>query len=311
MPPNKRRKKQKNREFDFSRYHERHVALRIAYLGMAYHGFAAQGESTERARMVWCGVVWCGVVWCGVVSRGPPALSLPACRRISPPRLDGVYCTSLHHRNAGPDDVDSTVEAVLLIALQRACLIQDRVSSRYSRCGRTDKGVSAFGQVISICLRTNLTTVTGANEVGFVEKESALDAAVQRKLIDSPKEELDFVHLANRLLPDDIRVTAWSPVADDFDARFSAASRSYKYFFLREDNDIEQMRAAAKLFIGVHDFRNFCKMDIAGGVTNFKRKIMSVTISPADSTVDTDPEYGMYCIDVCGQVSRYYFCAAR
>jgi tRNA pseudouridine38/39 synthase len=31
-----------------------------------------------------------------------------------------------------------------------------REGSNYHRCGRTDKGVSAFGQVISLDLRTNL-----------------------------------------------------------------------------------------------------------------------------------------------------------
>lgn len=35
-------------------------------------------------------------------------------------------------------------------------LIEDRSSSNYSRCGRTDKGVSAFGQVIALDVRTNL-----------------------------------------------------------------------------------------------------------------------------------------------------------
>lgn len=203
----------------------------------------------------------------------------------------------------GPDDEGSTVEAVLLRALQKACLIKDRTSSAYSRCGRTDKGVSAFGQVISINLRTHLTAEAGAGEVGFIRKESALESEVQRKLTETPKPEIDYVHLTNRLLPDDIKVTAWSPVPVEFDARFSASSRSYKYFFLREDNDIERMRAAAKLFIGEHDFRNFCKMDIAGGVTNYRRKILSISIEPADPVTDPDPQFGMYCIDVCGHVS--------
>ena len=31
-----------------------------------------------------------------------------------------------------------------------------RETSNYHRCGRTDKGVSALGQVVSIDLRTNL-----------------------------------------------------------------------------------------------------------------------------------------------------------
>ena len=34
------------------------------------------------------------------------------------------------------------------------------------------------------------------------------------------------------------------------------------------------MRLALSKFEGEHDFRNFCKMDIAGGVTNFTRKML-------------------------------------
>ena len=35
----------------------------------------------------------------------------------------------------------------IFIALIKGKLIEDRASANYSRCGRTDKGVSAFGQV--------------------------------------------------------------------------------------------------------------------------------------------------------------------
>lgn len=47
------------------------------------------------------------------------------------------------------ENTDNTVEARLFEALQKTCLIQDRQSSNYHRCGRTDKGVSAFSQVTS------------------------------------------------------------------------------------------------------------------------------------------------------------------
>lgn len=47
-------------------------------------------------------------------------------------------------------NTDQTVEARLFEALQKTCLIEDRQSSNYHRCGRTDKGVSAFSQVTSL-----------------------------------------------------------------------------------------------------------------------------------------------------------------
>lgn len=48
------------------------------------------------------------------------------------------------------EDTVKTVEHFLFHALEKCCLIKDRESSNYHRCGRTDKGVSAFSQVISI-----------------------------------------------------------------------------------------------------------------------------------------------------------------
>ncbi len=46
------------------------------------------------------------------------------------------------------ENTDNTVEARLFEALLKTKLIQDRQTSNYHRCGRTDKGVSAFSQVL-------------------------------------------------------------------------------------------------------------------------------------------------------------------
>ena len=42
------------------------------------------------------------------------------------------------------------------------------------------------------------------------------------------------------------------------------------------------MDEAAKKLIGEHDYRNLCKMDVANGVTNFTRKILSAEINMTD-----------------------------
>ena len=96
--------------FDFSRYHKRHVALKMAYLGWDYHGFASQ-ESTE-----------------------------------------------------------NTIESHFFAALSKACLIESRDDCNYSRCGRTDKGVSAFAQVVSLDVRSNLMEGLGVIMSGNQEK---------------------------------------------------------------------------------------------------------------------------------------------
>ena len=42
----------------------------------------------------------------------------------------------------------------LFDALKKTCLIADIESCNFSRCGRTDKGVSALGQVVSLDVRS-------------------------------------------------------------------------------------------------------------------------------------------------------------
>lgn len=59
------------------------------------------------------------------------------------------------------ENTDNTVEARLFEALLKTRLIQDRQSSNYHRCGRTDKGVSAFSQVSSLRLKVSFIVCIG------------------------------------------------------------------------------------------------------------------------------------------------------
>ena len=65
-------------------------------------------------------------------------------------------------------------------------------------------------------------------------------------------------------MPPDIRILAYADVPPQFDSRFSCIYREYKYFFFAgpdEGIDVEKVRKAAKRYVGLHDFRNFCKRD--------------------------------------------------
>lgn len=158
-----------------------------------------------------------------------------------------------------------TVENEILVALHRTKLIHsmDVSDCEFSRCGRTDKGVSAFRQAISLNVRSALTT------------EEQQDRANDRK-------ELDYLHILNNLLPSDIRmyeVCLHPP--PNFDARFSCLSRHYKYYFFNDKSnslDLQLMSQGASYFLGEHDFRNFCKVDPSKQITNFKRTIMKAEI---------------------------------
>ncbi|KAK9748699.1 hypothetical protein RND81_02G074300 [Saponaria officinalis] len=166
---------------------------------------------------------------------------------------------------ASEAQMEPTVESELFKAFEKArLLLGDRLESQYSRCGRTDKGVSATGQVIALYVRSNFKAETNSGVIS----EGHYDG------------EIDYVRILNRVLPRDIRIISWCPVAADFHARFSCLSRDYKYFFWEENLNISAMQSAGKKFLGEHDFRNFCKMD-AVNVHNYKRNVTSFDISPS------------------------------
>lgn len=48
---------------------------------------------------------------------------------------------------ASQENTNNTIEEKLFEALTKTRLVENRQTSNYHRCGRTDKGVSAFGQV--------------------------------------------------------------------------------------------------------------------------------------------------------------------
>ncbi|XP_037300916.1 tRNA pseudouridine(38/39) synthase-like [Manduca sexta] len=113
------------------------------------------------------------------------------------------------------EDSIQTIEHHLFHALTKACLIESRETSQYHRCGRTDKGVSAFGQVISLSLRSKHP----------VEKQD---------LPESITTEMQYSKILNRLLPKDIRVVAWMPIPKElpeYSARFDCIKRTYKFYF--------------------------------------------------------------------------------
>ena len=55
---------------------------------------------------------------------------------------------------AAQEDTDATIEHHLFKALVKTCMVEDRASSNFTRCGRTDAGVSAFEQVIGLQVRS-------------------------------------------------------------------------------------------------------------------------------------------------------------
>jgi tRNA pseudouridine38-40 synthase len=110
--------------------------------------------------------------------------------------------------------------------------------------GRTDAGVHALGQVAHIDTPATVPPAT-------------------------------LVSRVNDALPSDINVLAAERMPPRFHARHSAVARSYVYqialrrtafakpfvWWVREDLDLEAMRAAAETFVGFSDFRSFTDDD--------------------------------------------------
>lgn len=116
-----------------------------------------------------------------------------------------------------------------------------------SASGRTDKGVHALNQVASF--------------------------NVSKVIINKDK----FLHSINKLLNEEIYVKKLVKVSESFDARFSAKKKEYRYyinlgefnpllrkyelFINNKDFDVNKFIEGSKIFIGEHNFINFCSKD--------------------------------------------------
>ena len=121
-----------------------------------------------------------------------------------------------------------TVEGELIRALSKLGIIQDVESSNFKGASRTDRGVSAFFNVV------------------------AFDVASRPDLV---RAEVLNHHLK------DVWVLGVAEVPEDFHPRFWARSKTYRYYLVDEGFDEREMRRAAQLFIGTHDFSAFARLE--------------------------------------------------
>ena len=205
------------------------------------------------------------------------------------------------------------VENLLFDALAKARLVEKDAGldgCGWEKCGRTDRGVSAAGQVVSLWVRSALPSQAEEEAVeaeidsfesksktqededdGLPQLEDTFESLDITNSIPKPAKkpslhcEHDYLAILNRLLPDTIRIIAWSPVSTTFSARFSCKYRHYKYFFSPLNLDLIQMQNAASRIVGDHDFRNLCKLDPQKQITSFRRIVSKASIDPLDDRI--------------------------
>ncbi|KUF98637.1 hypothetical protein AM588_10009399 [Phytophthora nicotianae] len=207
---------------------------------------------------------------------------------------------------ARQDHMPETVERYLLEALVRSKLIENVESAGYSRCGRTDRGVSAFGQVVALRVRSNLPVTAELLSASSIDDVRPGEKFQVRLATDEEKTltEVDYASHINRALPADIRVYSVASCRPEFSARFDCKARMYRYFFVRRDLDIEKMRTAAQYLVGKHDFRNFCRIDPNCHV--YERNVRSFEIVECPGQRADDPSQQMYRCEVFGRAFLWH-----
>ena len=134
-----------------------------------------------------------------------------------------------------------TIQGEILEVLDK---LLDNYELNYS--GRTDSGVHAKSQIISVRSQHDLN----------------------RK----------FIHSFNSLITKEIRMNKLSKVKEEFNPRFDAKSRVYKYFILNNSKELpfskdyvyyiernfelEHLNNVSKIFLGENNFQNFSKLRI-------------------------------------------------
>ncbi len=136
--------------------------------------------------------------------------------------------------------------------------------------GRTDSGVHALGQVVSVKAETRM----------------------------KPK---DLQYALNAWLPKDIAVLKVQEVDLNFHAQYSVKEKTYRYLILNREHpsvmmrerslfyphqiNITLMRKAAKVLIGKHDFKSFQAFDLLRADKNTVRTVQKITVASHDEWI--------------------------
>ncbi len=129
---------------------------------------------------------------------------------------------------------------------------------------------SVLEEKLSLIIGENIETLgCGRTDTGVHAKDFYVHFDTS-KMLDLTR----IIYKLNQLLPDDIVAIELYEVAENFNARFDATSRTYEYWITQKPNpflveqawyqygklDITQMNKAAALLLGKKDFQCFSKV---------------------------------------------------
>ncbi len=140
-----------------------------------------------------------------------------------------------------------TVEGDLILALIQNGFIEDTKQSNFRAASRTDKGVSALGNMISFDTERSPHRIYEALQQGL----------------------------------QDIVIFGVFPVDDDFFPRY-ARMRWYRYYLPVGNLDVDKVVSTAAVFAGEHNFSNFARMQ---EFKDPVRSIDNIVITHADAFV--------------------------
>lgn len=138
--------------------------------------------------------------------------------------------------------------------------------------------VQPNGISVQQCLNKAINTFLqeGISVTGAGRTDTGVHAHLMVAHFDT-ETEIDcagFADRMNRILPSDIAINKVVKVNNEAHARFSATTRTYKYYITTQKNpfgrnyqwflhyipDIQRMNEAAKLLLDCKDFTSFCKL---------------------------------------------------
>jgi len=173
---------------------------------------------------------------------------------------------------------------------------------------------------LSILLETSIdTAVAGRTDAGVHARHQVVSFAYEGDIdLDRARRSL------NGIVGPEISVSAVSRAADDFNARFSAIWRRYRYridtrpftdpltrhftWHAGRALDVAAMSVTARALIGEHDFSSFCRA--VEGKSN-TRRVTALSLDESESLIDVWIQANAFCHQMVRSIVGYLYDVGR